>query len=54
MICIAMAHKAIANVSREGGSFGSCSTWEGANNLPWGRKDLPGEPGVEANYTDLL
>ena len=35
--------KAIFNVSREGSSsFESCSTWEGANDLPWERKGLPG------------
>ena len=37
---------------KEGGSFGSCSAWEGANNLPWGWKGLPGGPGVGENYTD--
>ena len=37
--------KAIVNVSREGSSsFESCSTWEGANDLPWERKGLPGGP----------
>ena len=36
----------------EGRSFGSCSTWEGTNDLPWGRKGLPGGPGVGGNYTD--
>ena len=30
--------KAIVNVSRGRESFGSCSAWEGANDLPWGRK----------------
>ena len=31
---------------KRGGSFWSCSAWEGANNLPWGKKSLPGGPGV--------
>ena len=39
------------NRKREG-SFGSCSAWEGANDLPWGGKSLPGGPRVEGNYTD--
>ena len=30
---------------REGG-FGSRSAWEGTSDLPWGRKDFPGGPGV--------
>ena len=34
-----------------GGSFGSCSPWEGANDIPWGRKYLSGGPGVGGNYT---
>ena len=37
---------------KERESFGSCSAWEGANVLPWGRKDLPGGPGVGENYTN--
>ena len=37
---------------KRGGSFGSCSAWEEANDLPSGRKDLPGGPGVGGNYTD--
>ena len=37
---------------KKGRSFGSCSAWEGANVLPWGRKDLPGRPGVGENYTN--
>ena len=40
------------NRKRGGESFGSCSAWEGANDLPWGRKDLPGGLGVEGNYID--
>ena len=41
---------------KEEESFGSCSAWEGggggggANDLPWGRKRLPGGPGVGENY----
>ena len=31
------------------GCFGSCSPWEGGNHLPWGRKRLPGGPGVGRN-----
>ena len=34
------------------GSFGSSSAWEGANDLPWRRRDLPGGPEVGGNYTD--
>ena len=29
-----------------------CSSWEGANVLPWGRKDLSGGLGVGENYTN--
>ena len=36
-----MHTKVIVDVST-GGSFESCSAWEGANELPWGRKSLPG------------
>ena len=34
---------------KEQESFGSCSAWEGANDLPWGRNGLPGGPGVGGN-----
>ena len=44
--------KAIANVSRGGGSFVSCSAWEGTNDVPRERKGLPGGPEVGENYTD--
>ena len=37
---------------KRGESFGSCSVWEEENDIPWGRKGLPGEPGVGGNYTD--
>ena len=37
---------------KEGRSFGSCSVWEGANDLPQRRKGLPGGPRVGGNYTD--
>ena len=37
---------------KEGGSFKSCSAWKGSNDLPWGKKGLPGVPGVGGNYTD--
>ena len=37
---------------KEEGSFGSCSAWEGANDLPWGRKDLPFGLGVGGNHAD--
>ena len=37
-----------------GDSFGNCSPWKGANNLPWGRKGLLVGPGVGGNYTDLF
>ena len=37
---------------RRGESFGSCFAWEGANDLPWGSKGLPGGPGVRGSYTD--
>ena len=37
-----------------GGSFRSCSAWEGTNDLPWGRNRLPGGLGagetIEINY----
>ena len=31
---------------KRGYSFGSCSGWEGGNDLPWGRKGMPGGSGV--------
>ena len=34
-----------------GGGLGVVLPGRGANNLPWGKKDLPGGPGVRANYT---
>ena len=34
------------------GSFGSYSAWEGANDLPRGKKGLPRRPGLGGNYTD--
>ena len=37
---------------KRGGSFGSSSAWEGANDLPSRRRDLPGGPEVGGNYTD--
>ena len=35
--------KSIVNMSREEGSFGSYSAWEGTNDLAWERKDLKDE-----------
>ena len=37
---------------KKDGSFGSCFAWKGSNDLPWGRKGLPGAPGVGGDYTD--
>ena len=37
---------------KEEGSFGSCSTWEGENDLSWERKGLRRGPGVVGNYTN--
>ena len=37
---------------RGAGSFASFSVWEGANDLPWRRKGLPGRQEVGGNYTD--
>ena len=37
---------------KEGGGVRSCSVWEEANDLPWGRKGLPSGHGVGANYRD--
>ena len=37
---------------KRGGSFESYSVWEGANDLPWGRKGLSGGPGVGRNCAD--
>ena len=37
---------------RRGGGIGGCSAWEGANDLPWGRKGLPEEPGLGGDYKD--
>ena len=37
---------------KRGGSFGNCSAREGKNGLPWGKKGLPGGPGVGGNYTN--
>ena len=45
--------KTIVDTTR-GGSFGNCSPWKGANDLPWGRKSLLVGPGVGRNYTDLF
>ena len=39
----------MVDVSRRG-SFERCSAWEGANNLPWGRKGLRAGTG-EGHYT---
>ena len=45
---------------KRGGSFVSCSAWEFCKLFclvvvhNWGRKDLPGDPGVGGNYTDQL
>ena len=39
-------------VTEKDWSLGSCSAKEGENDLPWGRKSLPGRPGVGWNSTD--
>ena len=36
----------------EGVNFGSCSAWKGENDLPRGRKGLPGGPRAEGNYAE--
>ena len=35
-----------------GGGIRSFSAWEGANDIPWGRKGVPGGPGIGGNYTN--
>ena len=51
--CILEANLEGQGVNRKRGeSFGSSSAREGANDLPWRRKDLPGGPEVGGNYTD--
>ena len=35
-------------------SFRSCFAWEGANDLPLGRKYFPGATGILRNYRDWL
>ena len=42
--------KAVADVSRGGASFGSCSTWEGANDCG---KRLPGETMGQEETTQI-
>ena len=44
--------KAVIDVLKRWGSFESCSAWEEANGLLWGRKSLSGGLGVGGNYTD--
>ena len=36
----------------EGVSFGSCSAKKGENDLPRGRKGLPGEPRAGGDYAE--
>ena len=35
-----------------GGGIRSFSAWEGANDIPWGRKGVPGGSGEGGNYTN--
>ena len=35
-----------------GGGIRSFSAWKGANDIPWGRKGVPGGPGIGGNYTN--
>ena len=39
-------------MSQEEGEFWRLFCLGGANDLPWGRKGLPGGPGVGEDYTD--